>query len=369
MTPPILHRNLKSTNVMIHTDFSDESQPFLHAKLSDFDLVAAKAEAVNNKAVFRKGNSVANLTPTSLLWVAPELHDLHAQYTTSTDVFSYSIILTELASWKGPYAQSNLTDPTKSKALISQIVDQKQRPDMSSDLPDDVPDDFLDLIKKCWSVDPLERPKVAFVREQLHWKLYGTAAPSVVMDFDTPTHLLDSMWFASVPRSPAANNRDNSHIFNTIAPSESASEVGNRQPDIPPMPVSIPVMYQQQQDILNTIAPSESASEYGNDREPQAFVANGIPMVPMIPRSVYPTDQVHQQMYQQQQQQQQQQLPTPVLVPVPIEMQQLSPPQPSHQQGGYMQQPQQQAYIQPLSPPQPSHQQHQQQQGGYIVNP
>ncbi|KAL3660822.1 hypothetical protein V7S43_014224 [Phytophthora oleae] len=89
LDPKVLHRDLKTKNILLTSD--------LEAKLSDF--------GVARKYTF---TSMTAEVGTSL-WMAPEVM-LGDRYDTSADIFSFGVVLSELDSHLYPYAEARMTD-------------------------------------------------------------------------------------------------------------------------------------------------------------------------------------------------------------------------------------------------------------------
>ncbi len=127
----ILHRDLKSLNVLLDEHY--------HAKLTDFGLSKVKTETrttTKNQSVGSEG------------WIAPELTDPDGVYTQKSDVFSMGITMWEIATRKIPYEKA------QSRAMIPFWMAQGKR----EDIPTDCPPKIAHLIKWCWDTDPAKRP-------------------------------------------------------------------------------------------------------------------------------------------------------------------------------------------------------------------
>ncbi len=133
----ILHHDLKSLNVLI-----SQQEGKLHASLTDFGLAETKRE-INTTTNVGKAHSFG-----TLLWMAPEL--LRGKPSTkASDIYSYGMILWEIASRKRPYHEAH---PSVIKALITDGD--------TPNIPSATPSYFTSLIKKCWALDPIQRPTI-----------------------------------------------------------------------------------------------------------------------------------------------------------------------------------------------------------------
>jgi len=132
----ILHRDLKSANILINADN--------HAKLSDFGL--SKTRAASVKTTQRKSEAVR--------WLAPECFS-RGSYTTQSDIYSYGVILWELLSGKRPYAG------------ITEAEIPKRTLEGNRDPLTGIPEPCATLIKQCWSIDPTKRPTLPHIIEAL----------------------------------------------------------------------------------------------------------------------------------------------------------------------------------------------------------
>ena len=131
--PPILHRDLKSHNVLLDKD--------CHAKLSDFGLSKIKQES-------RSSASSQQESVGTVAWMAPELFRRRARYELGSDMYSYGMVLWELTTRTMPWSDAH------NNALIMQWVSQGDR----EDIPPSTPLPIATLIRKCWASDPAERP-------------------------------------------------------------------------------------------------------------------------------------------------------------------------------------------------------------------
>jgi TPR repeat protein/tRNA A-37 threonylcarbamoyl transferase component Bud32 len=130
--PPILHRDIKSLNCLVdHCNV---------VKISDFGLAKIKYEtsSANSK---QKTGAIGTLS-----WMAPELFKI-ANYTKACDVYSFGIVLWEIATQQLPYQGLQ-------RERIACIVTKGER----MVIPHDVPKPYRQLIEECWSHSPKSRP-------------------------------------------------------------------------------------------------------------------------------------------------------------------------------------------------------------------
>ena len=84
----IIHRDLKSLNVLLDSD--------LHAKISDFGLSKVKLETSSTSTTTRTQAGTVR-------WKAPELFKRKAVPTKASDVYSYGMVLWEITSRQIPF--------------------------------------------------------------------------------------------------------------------------------------------------------------------------------------------------------------------------------------------------------------------------
>ena len=97
-SPRILHRDLKSLNVLL----DERNVP----KLTDFGLSQVRIETLRTAGVRKRTDQNAGVPPGTFAWLAPELmSDLDAEYISSCDVFSFGMIMWEIAARKIPWSR------------------------------------------------------------------------------------------------------------------------------------------------------------------------------------------------------------------------------------------------------------------------
>ena len=135
-SPPILHRDLKSLNILLDHACT--------AKLADFGWTRIKAKVMTSKIG-------------TYQWMAPEVI-AGFKYTEKADVFSFGVILWELATRKPPYYGIDGTEVSK------KVIKEDMRPKISKH---DCPKPFFELMNMCWDRKPDNRPFFEEIIEKL----------------------------------------------------------------------------------------------------------------------------------------------------------------------------------------------------------
>ncbi|XP_023822795.2 ankyrin repeat and protein kinase domain-containing protein 1 [Salvelinus sp. IW2-2015] len=143
MNPPLLHLNLKPSNILL--------DDHLHIKISDFGLI--KWEEAGNKKEF-----IENLTARgNIFYIPPETFTLCSGHPgTKFDVYSFSIVMWEILTQKRPYQAGKRSSTT----TVLMKVSSGRRPGLEK-IPDDKPEEceqMITIMQQCWDQDPRERP-------------------------------------------------------------------------------------------------------------------------------------------------------------------------------------------------------------------
>jgi len=150
--PPVLHRDLKTLNIML-----DKNR---RIKIGDFGLS-------------RLSTDLETLTKLkgSFSYTAPELYYKHV-YTAKSDVYSVGIILWELVYriingvHQNPFEEYEVY-LQHSIQIIHQVATKNLRPT----IPEKTPESLSNLINECWS-DPGYRPTSPRMIEKLNFIQY-----------------------------------------------------------------------------------------------------------------------------------------------------------------------------------------------------
>lgn len=116
-----------------------------------------------------KWNFWCNFFFAELLWVAPELL-AHTTFigcprTQKGDVYSFAIILEEIVVRGGPYESARqLTDVP---SIVKRISAQETPPFRPCLAGHDCPPDLMELMEKCWSENPEDRPSFSSIRSTI----------------------------------------------------------------------------------------------------------------------------------------------------------------------------------------------------------
>ena len=126
-SPPIIHRDLKSQNLLVGADFT--------VMVADFGL---SRECLQPGAMTRVG---------SVQWAAPEVL-LGKSYSVKADLWSFGVVCWEMLTARVPFEGMAQTTVATKVALEG----------MRLPVPQQTPIKLLRLIARCWSEAPDERP-------------------------------------------------------------------------------------------------------------------------------------------------------------------------------------------------------------------
>jgi serine/threonine protein kinase len=159
----MIHRDIKSLNLLV-------VGPKMTVKLTDFDqarrfqpdsMYVLSEEELDSGSTWTATSASAQARMTAVVgtpeWTAVELlgsADGQVFYGKAIDVYSFGIVLSEIATRRLPYTDKE----RKAMSLRSEILDGL-RPAVGVD----VPEDWCKLMKQCWDEDPASRPTIVKV--------------------------------------------------------------------------------------------------------------------------------------------------------------------------------------------------------------
>jgi hypothetical protein len=139
-SPPLVHRDLKSRNVLLGDG--------MEAKLSDFGVSRYHSDALTMTTGVGTGR-----------WLAPEVLNGGGDYSERCDIYSLGMVLVELDSHRLPFADVRLPEMT-----ILQQVSQHQ---LTPTLRDTCPLALRQLALQCLTFEPNQRPSAVDVASAL----------------------------------------------------------------------------------------------------------------------------------------------------------------------------------------------------------
>ncbi|XP_075268367.1 mitogen-activated protein kinase kinase kinase 21 isoform X2 [Opisthocomus hoazin] len=141
---PILHRDLKSSNILLlekmeHDDICNKT-----LKITDFGLAREWHRTTKMSAAG------------TYAWMAPEVIK-SSMFSKGSDIWSYGVLLWELLTGEVPYRGID------GLAVAYGVAVNK----LTLPIPSTCPEPFAKLMKECWEQDPHIRPSFALILEQL----------------------------------------------------------------------------------------------------------------------------------------------------------------------------------------------------------
>lgn len=170
--PCILHRDLKSSNILLSKPLRNSSQePF--AKVADFGLARETSSGGAG------GSQAMTVQVGTWRWMAPEVfepEEADARYNSKADIYSFGILMYEVLERRMPYSERfgvDISDPR-----IGLYVCQGLRPTIKlkeTDHP--VLSELIPLMRRAWDPNPELRPDFAELEENLK-RLWSSLRPA-----------------------------------------------------------------------------------------------------------------------------------------------------------------------------------------------
>ncbi|XP_078261556.1 mitogen-activated protein kinase kinase kinase 21-like [Rhinoraja longicauda] len=160
---PIIHRDLKSSNILLFEKIDNDDIANKTLKITDFGLAREWHKTTKMSAAG------------TYAWMAPEVIK-SSLFSKGSDVWSYGVLLWELLTGEVPYRGID------GLAVAYGVAVNK----LTLPIPSTCPEPFTKLMEECWDQDPHIRPSFATILEQL------TAIESTVIT-DMPQESFHSM--------------------------------------------------------------------------------------------------------------------------------------------------------------------------------
>ncbi|KAG1698997.1 hypothetical protein DVH05_014370 [Phytophthora capsici] len=145
-TPPLVHRDLKSRNVLLSGD--------MKAKVTDFGASRYKSMDETMTAAVGTGR-----------WLAPEVISGSSTYDQSVDVFSFGVVLSEMDTHAIPYDDVRGANGNRLNdiAILQLVATGQLRPKFGAGCPPEL----RMLAERCLDQDPTKRPPAHVVAYEL----------------------------------------------------------------------------------------------------------------------------------------------------------------------------------------------------------
>ncbi|XP_036202015.1 mitogen-activated protein kinase kinase kinase 10 isoform X2 [Myotis myotis] len=141
---PIIHRDLKSINILILEAIENHNLADTVLKITDFGLAREWHKTTKMSAAG------------TYAWMAPEVIRL-SLFSKSSDVWSFGVLLWELLTGEVPYREIDAL------AVAYGVAMNK----LTLPIPSTCPEPFARLLEECWDPDPHGRPDFSSILKQL----------------------------------------------------------------------------------------------------------------------------------------------------------------------------------------------------------
>lgn len=142
---PVVHHDVKTANFMVFENGPDE---YPTIKLCDLGTAAAQADCVQ---------TTLRQQARTLLYCAPEL-DIGKPHTCESDVFSFGIVMSEIAAQQAPYEGADSDMEVRSK---------KNAGELPCEVPDDTLESLTELMLQRLSTEPCKRTSMKVIQQTL----------------------------------------------------------------------------------------------------------------------------------------------------------------------------------------------------------
>ncbi|CAB3363084.1 Hypothetical predicted protein [Cloeon dipterum] len=158
----IIHRDLKSSNVLLREPIENEDLQFKTLKITDFGLA---------REVYKTTRMSAAGT---YAWMAPEvIRD--STFSKASDVWSYGVLLWELLTGETPYKGTDTFTVAYGVAVNK----------LTLHIPSTCPEPWRELMEDCWAPDPHLRPSFEEILNALDGIVHSTFTKTPHESFHT----------------------------------------------------------------------------------------------------------------------------------------------------------------------------------------
>ncbi|KAK3549298.1 hypothetical protein QTP70_034510 [Hemibagrus guttatus] len=141
---PVIHRDLKSSNILILEPMERDDLSGKTLKITDFGLAREWHRTTKMSAAG------------TYAWMAPEVIKL-SLFSKSSDVWSFGVLLWELLTGEVPYREIDAL------AVAYGVAMNK----LTLPIPSTCPEAFAQLLEECWSPNPHSRPSFSSILKRL----------------------------------------------------------------------------------------------------------------------------------------------------------------------------------------------------------
>ncbi|ETK79904.1 TKL protein kinase, variant [Phytophthora nicotianae CJ01A1] len=146
LSPVVIHRDLKSKNVLLTED--------LEAKITDFGASKEQQDQTMTAGVG------------TMLWMAPEVM-MAKRYSEKADIFSFGVLLSELDLHTLPYSHARIDPETGMKLPDAVLIQKVASGDLRITFSPYCLDSIVKLAEECVALDPAARPGAPMVMFRL----------------------------------------------------------------------------------------------------------------------------------------------------------------------------------------------------------